>query len=172
MLCVGLVLHSLCHAGAKLIKAVGPRGGAGPRCADLCRPGKTGAVAWRVAGRRKASGLPGAAEVGLILGRREGGSFAKALMRGLPADGTWRKLARSGREGSLFSAICDGGTEWTRLGQGFCLRPAACGIMARQDGAGSMEPRGGESRLDDSTELAEVGVSPYLGGVRPWCQAM
>ena len=35
---------------------------------DLCRPGETRAVAWRAAGRRKASGLPGAAEVGLILG--------------------------------------------------------------------------------------------------------
>jgi hypothetical protein len=35
---------------------------------DFWRPGETGAVAWWVAGRRKASGLPGAAEVGLILG--------------------------------------------------------------------------------------------------------
>ncbi len=42
--------------------------GAGPRCSDFWRSGETGAVAWWVAGRRKASGLPGAAEVGLILG--------------------------------------------------------------------------------------------------------
>jgi len=98
-------LHYLCHAGAKLIKAVGPGRGAGPCFSDLCRPGETRAVAWRAAGRRKASGLPGAAEVGLIWGRREGGSFAKALMRGVPAEGTWRKLTRSRRRGSLSSAI-------------------------------------------------------------------
>ena len=34
----------------------------------MCRPGETGAVAWLVVGRRKASGLPGAAEVGLMFG--------------------------------------------------------------------------------------------------------
>ena len=105
MLCVGLVLHSLCHAAAKRIKAVGPGRGAGPRCSDLCRPRETGAVAWRAAGRRKASGLPGAAEVGLIWGRREGGSFDKALMRGVPAEGPWRKLTRLRRRGSLSSTI-------------------------------------------------------------------
>ena len=53
----------------------------------------------------KAIGLPGAAEVRLIWGRREGGSFNKALMCGLPADGTWRKLTRSRRWGGLSSAI-------------------------------------------------------------------
>ena len=62
------VSHSLCHAGAELVNVVAVNGAAGPRFADLCRPGETGAVAWRAAGRRKASGLPGAAEVGLMLG--------------------------------------------------------------------------------------------------------
>jgi hypothetical protein len=38
------------------------------RGATLCRPGETGAVAWWLAGRRKAIGLPGAAEVRPILG--------------------------------------------------------------------------------------------------------
>ena len=31
--------------------------GAGSHCADLCRPDETGAVAWRLVGKRKASGL-------------------------------------------------------------------------------------------------------------------
>jgi len=63
------------------------------------------AAAWWLVGRLKASGLPGAAKVGLIWGSREGGSFDKAVMRGLPAEGTWRKLTRSRRRGSLSSAI-------------------------------------------------------------------
>ena len=89
--------------------------GAGPRCADLCRPGETWAVAWRAAGRRKASGLPGAAEVGLILGRREGGSFAKALMRGLPAEGIWRKLTLTAPGQPVFGDLRRwNGAEWKR----------------------------------------------------------
>ena len=68
VLCEGYGLHSLCHAGAELVNVEAVNRGAGPRFADLCRPGETRAVAWRAAGRRKASGLPGAAEVGLILG--------------------------------------------------------------------------------------------------------
>jgi hypothetical protein len=59
-------------------------------------PGETGAVAWRVVGRRKARGLPEATEVGLILGCCEGGSFGNAQMRGLPAEGTWRDLCAHG----------------------------------------------------------------------------
>ena len=49
--------------------------GGGPRCSDFWRPGETGAVAWWLAGRREASGLSGAAEVGLILGASWGRKF-------------------------------------------------------------------------------------------------
>jgi hypothetical protein len=41
----------------------------GERCSNFWRSGETADVAWWVAGRRKASGLPGSAEVGLILGK-------------------------------------------------------------------------------------------------------
>jgi len=71
----GAMSGLMCRVGVKLIKAAGPGGGAGPRCADLCRPGETGAVAWGLAGRRQAIGLPGAAEVRLVLGARRGGKF-------------------------------------------------------------------------------------------------
>jgi hypothetical protein len=55
--------------------AAGPGRGAGPRCLDFWWPGETGAVARWLAGRREASGLPGAAEVGLILGALRGRKF-------------------------------------------------------------------------------------------------
>jgi hypothetical protein len=68
VLCEGYGSHSQCHAGRGACQCCGRQRDAGPRFADLCRPGETRAVAWRAAGRRKASGLPGAAEVALMLG--------------------------------------------------------------------------------------------------------
>jgi hypothetical protein len=68
LLCAGLVCTP-CATPARSLSMLWPsrvRGAAFFR--DLCRPGETRAVAWRAAGRRKAGGLPGAAEVGLMLG--------------------------------------------------------------------------------------------------------
>jgi len=79
----------------------GARGRVVPTCAGRVRRGPS---PWRAAGRRKATGLPGAAE-DWFWGRCERGGFGKALMRGLPAEGTWRKFTRSWRRGSLSSAI-------------------------------------------------------------------
>jgi hypothetical protein len=62
---------------------------------DFWRRGETGAVVWWEAGRRKASSLPGAAE-DWFWGRCDGGSFATALMRGVPAEGIWRNLRAHG----------------------------------------------------------------------------
>ena len=58
---------------------------------DFWRPSETGAVVWWEAGGRKVSGLPGATE-DWFWGRCDGGSFATALMRGVPAEGTCRNL--------------------------------------------------------------------------------
>jgi hypothetical protein len=71
--------QSLCQAGAKHIKAAGPGRGAGPRCSDFWRPGKTGAVAWWVVGRREASGLPGPAR-----GRTDFGGAVRAEVSARP----------------------------------------------------------------------------------------
>jgi hypothetical protein len=68
LLCVGLVLHSLCHADAQLVNVVAfvrARGRDVPTSDGRVR---RWAVAWRAAGRRSAIGLPGSAEVGLISG--------------------------------------------------------------------------------------------------------
>jgi hypothetical protein len=109
------VLHSLCRAGAKLIKAAGLCRGGGPRFPSSGVPVRRGPSpgGWR--GRRKASGLPGAAEVGLIWGRGEGGSFDKALMRGLPAEGIWRKLTLTAPGQPVFGDLRRwNGAEWKR----------------------------------------------------------
>jgi len=50
-------------------------GDAGPRCFDFWWPGETGAATWWQAVRRKASGWPAPAKVGLMLGASRGRKF-------------------------------------------------------------------------------------------------
>ena len=97
-------------------------------------------------GGRQALGqwLAWSSEVRLIWGRCEGGSFAKALMRGLPADGTLRKLSLSQRRG---------GPVWKSL-----VVMAVDSMLRRANGA-----QAGIQRLHDQ---ALVGAERSRVGIR------
>jgi hypothetical protein len=79
---------------------MGARGRDGLTSARRVRRGPS--PGW-VAGQALGRWLARLAEVRLMLGRGECGSFGKALMRGQPAEGTFRKLSLSPRRGTPVS---------------------------------------------------------------------
>jgi len=147
----------------KRSEMIQPGRGVGARCSDFWRPGETGAVAWWVAGRRKASGLPGAAEVGLILGARCGRKFRQgpqslsenskgSCFRGKDdlarreerAYPQWSVSDEQRRQSGFYARTLPPSLKLQRTGRAADLLPVACvgsALTARVGDARALPPR-------------------------------